>query len=68
MLYDDKAFYVFVNDEEYNYIFPENIPVIFVFHGYPNLIRELVLERKNKFTKVLGYQEEGAITRNIVKN
>lgn len=51
-----------LSDEEYNYIFPNNIPVIFVFHGYPNLVRELVIDRDNKFTKVLGYQEEGSIT------
>lgn len=51
-----------LSDPEYNYIFPSNIPVIFVFHGYPNLIRELTLDRDNKFNLVLGYLEEGAIT------
>lgn len=51
-----------LSDEEYNYIFPESIPVIFSFHGYPSLIRELTYNRLNKFIKVLGYQEEGAIT------
>ena len=51
-----------LSDGDYNYIFPENIPVIFSFHGYPSLIRELTYERSNKFKKVLGYQEEGSIT------
>ena len=33
-----------------------------MFHGYPNLIKELIFERDNKFTSILGYQEEGSIT------
>ena len=51
-----------LSDDDYNYIFPKDIPVIFVFHGYPNLIRELVIDRENSFKKVLGYMEEGSIT------
>ena len=51
-----------LSDKEYDYLFPENIPVLFVFHGYPSLIKELNIGRKNTFTNVLGYQEEGAIT------
>jgi len=51
-----------LSDGDYNYIFPENVPVIFSFHGYPSLIRELTYNRANKFEKVLGYQEEGSIT------
>ena len=49
-------------DKEYDYIFPEEIPVIFVFHGYPNLISDLTKNRKKQFDLILGYQEEGAIT------
>ena len=48
----DKSSPNSLSDEDYNYIFPKDIPVIFVFHGYPNLIRELTLDRENKFTKV----------------
>jgi len=51
-----------LTDEEYDNIFPENIPVLFAFHGYPNLIRELILGRKNNEFIVKGYIEEGSIT------
>ena len=50
------------NDIEYDYLFTKDKPILFVFHGYPNLIRELVIDRNNKNIKVIGYQEEGAIT------
>lgn len=50
-----------LDEEEFNNIFPVNIPVIFNFHGYPNVIRELTYNRKQKFI-THGYEEEGAIT------
>ena len=50
-----------LDEEEFNNIFPVNIPVIFNFHGYPNVIRELTYNRKQKFI-IHGYEEEGAIT------
>ena len=50
-----------LDEEEFNNIFPVNIPVIFNFHGYPNFIRELTYNRKQKFI-THGYEEEGAIT------
>lgn len=58
----DKSSPEGLTDEEYNYLFTENLPIIFVFHGYPNLIKELTLDRQNKDITVLGYIEEGAIT------
>ena len=51
-----------LKDYEYNYIFTEDKPILFVFHGYPSLIRELTIDRFNKNLTVLGYQEEGRIT------
>ncbi len=51
-----------LTEEEYNYIFKENIPIIFVFHGYPNLIESLTSTRTKHFDRVLGYIEEGSIT------
>ncbi len=51
-----------LNDEEYKYIYEENIPVVFVFHGYPNLINQLTSSRQKHFDRVLGYIEEGSIT------
>ena len=49
-----------LNDEEFKKIFL-NVPNIFVFHGYPNLIYEM-LHNRNINIKVLGYMENGAIT------
>ena len=51
-----------LSDEEYNYIFTINKPIIFAFHGYPNLIHELTYKRQNQNLHVRGYIEEGTIT------
>ena len=51
-----------LTDEEYETLFTKNKPIIFVSHGYPSLIKELIFERNNKNVKILGYQEEGTIT------
>ena len=58
----DKEYSECLSDIEYDYLFTKDKPILFVFHGYPNLIRELVIDRNNKNIKVIGYQEEGAIT------
>ena len=51
-----------LTDEEYNFIFTKNKPIIFAFHGYPSLIHQLVYNRDNQNIHVHGYQEEGTIT------
>ncbi len=51
-----------LSDIEYDYLFTASKPIIFVFHGYPNLIREFTIDRNNKNIIVKGYQEEGSIT------
>lgn len=51
-----------LTDAEYNYIFTVNKPIIFAFHGYPNLIHELTYKRVNQNLHVRGYIEEGTIT------
>ncbi len=51
-----------LTDEEYDALFTLNKPIIFAFHGYPNLIHELTYERHNSNLHVRGYNEEGAIT------
>ena len=51
-----------LSEDEYEYLFTKDKPVIFVFHGYPNLINDLIVDREIKFNKILGYQEEGSIT------
>ena len=49
-----------LTDLEFNNLFL-NVPCLFNFHGYPNLIYDLLRGRKINVS-VLGYQEEGAIT------
>ena len=49
-----------LNNEEFKKIFL-NVPNVFVFHGYPNLIYEMLYNR-NVNMKVVGYVENGAIT------
>ena len=51
-----------LSDEDYDAIFTRNKPIIFAFHGYPNLIHELTYNRNNKDLHVHGYKEEGTIT------
>ncbi len=51
-----------LTDEDYDAIFTKNKPIIFAFHGYPNLIHQLTYKRNNKDLHVHGYNEEGTIT------
>ena len=51
-----------LTDEEYNAIFTKDKPIIFNFHGYPDLIHQLTYNRENNNIHVHGYIEEGTIT------
>lgn len=51
-----------LTDEDYDAIFTKDKPIIFNFHGYPNVIHELTYKRTNKDIHVHGYMEEGTIT------
>ena len=51
-----------LTNDDYNAIFTKNKPIIFAFHGYPNLIHQLTYKRENKNLHVHGYIEEGTIT------
>ena len=51
-----------LTDVDYDKIFTKDKPIIFAFHGYPNLIYELTYKRANQDLHVRGYMEEGAIT------
>ena len=51
-----------LTDEEFDTLFTKDKPIIFITHGYPALIKQLLYERTNKNIKILGYQEEGTIT------
>ena len=51
-----------LTDKEYDKLFTTNKPILFAFHGYPNVIHELTYNRTNKDIHVRGYIEEGTIT------
>ena len=51
-----------LSEDEFIELFTKDKPIIFNFHGYPNLIHELVYDRENKNIHVHGYKEEGTIT------
>jgi xylulose-5-phosphate/fructose-6-phosphate phosphoketolase len=51
-----------LSDSDYDLIFTKDKPIIFAFHGYPNLIHQLTYRRTNKNIHVRGYNEEGTIT------
>lgn len=51
-----------LTDNEYDLLFTKDKPIIFNFHGYPDLIHQLTYKRKNQNMHVHGYLEEGTIT------
>ena len=51
-----------LNDFEYDLIFTKDKPIVFAFHGYPDLIHQLTYDRHNTNLHVRGYIEEGTIT------
>ena len=51
-----------LTDAEYDKLFTKDKPIIFNFHGYGQLIHQLVYRRKNQNLHVAGYKEEGTIT------
>ncbi|MBQ2409347.1 MAG: phosphoketolase family protein [Bacilli bacterium] len=61
-LQSDKQHPHGLSDDEYNELFTISKPIIFAFHGYPNLIHQLVYKRVNTNLHVHGYHEEGTIT------
>lgn len=51
-----------LSDEEFNKLFTTDKPVIFGFHGYEDMIRDLFFNRANHNVYVHGYRENGDIT------
>ncbi|MBN0919291.1 phosphoketolase family protein [[Mycoplasma] gypis] len=51
-----------LTDEEFNKIFTTSKPVVFAFHGYEGLIRDIFFTRTNHNLHVHGYRENGDIT------
>lgn len=51
-----------ISDEEYDLLFTKDKPIIFVYHGYPGLIKNYIFKRHNHNIHIAGYIEEGSIT------
>lgn len=51
-----------LSDAEFDMYFTKNKPVIFAYHGYDDLIKDIFFDRHNHNVHVHGYREEGDIT------
>ncbi len=51
-----------LTDHEFNSLFTKDKPVVFAFHGYEGLLRNLLYDRDNKNFSFHAYREEGRIT------
>ena len=51
-----------LSDEEFDKFFTTDKPVVFCFHGYEGMIRDLFFDRHNHNVHIHGYRENGDIT------
>lgn len=51
-----------LSDEEFDTYFTKDKPVVFCFHGYEGMIRDIFFTRHNKNVSIHGYRENGDIT------
>ncbi len=51
-----------LSDEEFDKLFTSDKPVIFAFHGFEGLIRDIFFTRHNHQLHIHGYRENGDIT------
>lgn len=51
-----------LSDEEFNKVFTTDKPIIFAFHGYEDMIRDIFFSRHNHNLHTHGYRENGDIT------
>ncbi|WP_373756222.1 phosphoketolase family protein [Streptococcus ferus] len=51
-----------LSDKEFDNVFTTNKPIIFAFHGYEGMIRDLFFKRHNHNLHIHGYRENGDIT------
>lgn len=51
-----------LTDDEFDAYFTKDKPIIFAFHGYEGLIRDIFFERHNHNLHIHGYRENGDIT------
>lgn len=51
-----------LSDEEFENYFTKDKPIVFCFHGYEGLIRDIFFNRTNRNVRIHGYRENGDIT------
>lgn len=51
-----------LSDEEFDAFFTKDKPILFAFHGYEGLMRDLFFDRHNHNVMIHGYRENGDIT------
>lgn len=51
-----------LSDEEFDAFFTKDKPILFAFHGYEGLVRDLFFDRHNHNVIIHGYRENGDIT------
>ncbi len=51
-----------LSDAEFDAYFTKDVPIIFAFHGYEGLIRDIFFDRHNHNLSIHGYRENGDIT------
>lgn len=51
-----------LSDEEFDVFFTKDKPILFAFHGYEGLVRDLFFDRHNHNVMIHGYRENGDIT------
>lgn len=51
-----------LNDKDFDAYFTKDTPIVFAYHGYEGLIRDLFFDRNNRNLTVHGYRENGEVT------
>ncbi|MDT2822346.1 phosphoketolase family protein [Enterococcus devriesei] len=51
-----------LSNEEFDAIFTADKPIVFAFHGYEGMVRDIFFERHNHNIHIHGYRENGDIT------
>lgn len=51
-----------LSDEEFNALFTKDKPILFAFHGYEGLLKNLFFDRQNRNLIPHGYRENGDVT------
>lgn len=51
-----------LTDEEFDAIFTADKPIVFAFHGYEGMVRDIFFNRHNHNLRIHGYRENGDIT------